>query len=77
MICYFEFIIGAEKYYAFFSVYLSGKMIVRYTAALFCSLIGPRAERSSVIGGKAAWAPLLQRLVPGVFARVVRRARVR
>ena len=34
-------------------------------------------RREVVIGGTEAWAPLLQRLVPGIFARVVRKARVR
>jgi dehydrogenase/reductase SDR family member 7B len=34
-------------------------------------------RREVVIGGTEAWAPLLQRLVPGILARVVRRARVR
>ena len=34
-------------------------------------------RREVVIGGTEAWAPLLQRLVPGVLARLVRRARVR
>lgn len=34
-------------------------------------------RREVVIGGTEAWAVLLQRLVPGVLARLVRRARVR
>jgi dehydrogenase/reductase SDR family member 7B len=34
-------------------------------------------RREVVIGGTEAWAPLLQRLVPGLLARLVRKARVR
>ena len=34
-------------------------------------------KREVVIGGTEAWAPLLQRFVPGLLARVVRKARVR
>lgn len=34
-------------------------------------------RREVVIGGTEGWAPLLQRFVPGILARVVRKARVR
>lgn len=36
-----------------------------------------KRRREVVIGGTEAWAPLLQRFVPGILARLVRRARVR
>jgi short-subunit dehydrogenase len=35
-----------------------------------------REKREVLIGGRERWAVLLKRLAPGLFARVIRRARV-